>query len=266
MNINPKFVLTTEHLKALVPSAFATAPLEGVSSRYRFVPTSEVIELFRSEGWAPVRASEQRVRLEAKRGFQPHMIRFARVDDLGAAFNLNDLRPEMVLHNSHDRSTAFRIDAGLYRKVCSNGLTVADTSFKGLSLRHVDLNNEAFLRSASEVMAATPKTIGAVRRWKSVVLTDAARTEIAKRAFALRWSEETLPSGLKADDLLKRRRREDASTDLWTTFNTVQENLVKGVKYRDGFARRSTRKIVSPAVDLAINKGLWAIAEEFSNN
>lgn len=222
MEIDPKFVLTTEQLRRAVPSAFATEPLPGASSRYRFVPTSEVIELFRSEGWAPVRASEQRVRLEAKRGFQPHMVRFAHVSDFGKAFDLGDLRPELVLHNSHDRTTAFRIDAGLYRKICSNGLTVADTSFKGLSLRHVDLTNEAFLRSAAEVMAATPHTIAAVRRWKNIVLTEAARTEIATRAFTLRWDPEQIPAGLKAADLLKCRRREDASPDLWTTFNTVR--------------------------------------------
>lgn len=266
MNLASPFVLSTERLRAAVPSAYATAPQIGVSDRYRFVPTSEVIDLFRSEGWAPVKASEQRVRLETRQGFQSHMIRFARTDDLAKRFEVRDVRPEMILRNSHDRTTAFRIDAGLYRLVCSNGLTVADTTFKSLSLRHVDVSNDAFLRGASDVLAATPKTIATVRQWQSVRLSEASRGEFAKRAMTLRWTEDDVPPGLEASALLTARRGDDRGQDLWTTFNLIQENLVKGVRYREGWARRKVRKIVSPAVDLSVNKGLWAIAEEFANN
>jgi hypothetical protein len=36
----------------------------------------------RENGWVPVRAQEQSIRTEARRGFQKHVVRFARVEHL----------------------------------------------------------------------------------------------------------------------------------------------------------------------------------------
>jgi hypothetical protein len=55
--------------------------------RFRFVygpllPTSSVLNGMREIGWVPVRAQEQSIRTEARRGFQKHVVRFARVEHL----------------------------------------------------------------------------------------------------------------------------------------------------------------------------------------
>jgi len=87
-----------------------------------------------AEGWEPVKASEQRVRLESRVCFQMHEIRFTRRSDLEAGpFDAGSTRAEMVLQNAHDGSRAYRIDAGLYRLVCRNDLTVADADFAHVS-------------------------------------------------------------------------------------------------------------------------------------
>jgi hypothetical protein len=44
-------------------------------------------------GWVPVRAIEQRIRTEARRGFQKHVIRFARAEHL-QIWEKNQVRPE----------------------------------------------------------------------------------------------------------------------------------------------------------------------------
>jgi len=62
---------------ALLPRYSPTAR-PGVSSRYTFVSTAQVVALLQDEGGEPVKASEQRVRLESRQGFQMHEQRFAR--------------------------------------------------------------------------------------------------------------------------------------------------------------------------------------------
>src|SRR5690606_14626760 len=74
--------LSSDDLRRAAPSVFAEHARPGVSSRYTFVSTAQVVALLDAEGWMPVRASEQRVRLEDRIGFQMHEIRFARRTDL----------------------------------------------------------------------------------------------------------------------------------------------------------------------------------------
>jgi hypothetical protein len=136
--------LSSDDLRRCAPSIFAEHARPGVSSRYTFVSTQQVVALLGAEGWEPVKASEQRVRLEDRIGFQMHEIRFARRVDLEAgAFQVGNTRPEMILQNAHDGSRAYRIDAGLYRLVCRNGLTVADADFAHVSIRHMDVSADA---------------------------------------------------------------------------------------------------------------------------
>ena len=47
-----------------------------------FFLTSSILNGMRENGWVPVRAQEQSIRTEARRGFQKHVVRFARVEHL----------------------------------------------------------------------------------------------------------------------------------------------------------------------------------------
>ncbi len=75
-------VLEDNDLQARAPSIFAGSAMNGVSDRYTFLPTIEVVRGMRKEGWLPVMASQQRVRLEGRRGFQKHIIRFRHANDI----------------------------------------------------------------------------------------------------------------------------------------------------------------------------------------
>jgi hypothetical protein len=67
--------ISDEEIRSLAPSVFASQPIEGVSERYSFLPTSSILRGMQETGWVPVRAIEQRIRTEARRGFQKHVIR-----------------------------------------------------------------------------------------------------------------------------------------------------------------------------------------------
>ena len=70
---------------------------------------------------------------------------------------------------------------------------------------------------------------------------------------------------VEAETLLKARRTEDEGTDLWTTMNRVQENLMRGGVsdfHRDRRGRlRSVRALRGLDSKVGLNKGLWGLAE-----
>jgi hypothetical protein len=132
-------------------------------------------------------------------------------------------RPEMILQNAHDGSRAYRIDAGLYRLVCRNGLTVADADFAHVSIRHVDVSADVFAKAARSVAESTPHVLQVVAKWQGIQLTEAARIEFARRAATLRWNpEQPVIKLLTPEKLLEPLRIGDGSSDLWSVFNCVQ--------------------------------------------
>lgn len=265
--------LSLDDLRRRAPSVFAENARPGVSRRYTFVSTAEVVHLLRDEGWEPVNAHQQRVRLAPREGFQMHEVRFARRADVERGLEVGETRPELVLQNAHDGTRAYRIDAGLYRLVCRNGLTVADADFAHVAIRHVDVAAEKFIGAARAVAENTPRVLDTVGRWQAVALTELAQLEFARRAAALRWDgEQPVGVALSAGALLAPLRCGDEKRDLWTTFNVVQEHLLRG---GDGYTgmnaqgrprRNVTRAVGSLIVGQKLNKGLWALAEEFSRN
>jgi hypothetical protein len=74
--------ISDDEMRRFAPSVFASQPIEGVSERYSFLPTSSILNGMRENGWVPVRAQEQSIRTEARRGFQKHVVRFARLQHL----------------------------------------------------------------------------------------------------------------------------------------------------------------------------------------
>src|SRR6201993_1603142 len=116
--------ISDDELRRFAPSVFASQPIEGVSERYSFLPTSSILNGMRENGWVPVRAREQTVRTKAGPAFKKHVLRFARSEHL-QSWDKNQVRPEVVLVNSHDKSSAYQLHCGLFRLVCTNGMVVS---------------------------------------------------------------------------------------------------------------------------------------------
>ena len=76
--------LDEDTLRRRAPSIFATGPMSGVSPRYTFVPTARIVTGLRELDWVPVDVEEQRIRLETRRGFQEHLLRFRRAEQTKA--------------------------------------------------------------------------------------------------------------------------------------------------------------------------------------
>ena len=62
------------------------------------------------------------------------------------------------------------------------------------------------------------------------------------------------------------KREEDNKNDLWTVFNVIQENFVRGgIEYSSPRGRKtSLRGLQSIMAVNQVNTKLWELAEEFS--
>lgn len=263
--------IDNHQLRALAPSVFAGNAHAKVSDRYSFLPTSEVVNGLRGEGWAPVWANEQRIRLSDRKGFQKHMIRFARVDDL---CRTQAERPELVLVNSHDRSSAYQLHAGVFRFVCSNGMILADTVFARISIMHVNFDPAKVIEASFNVVREMPRIADLLEGYKARALTTVEHRAFGEAALILKYdSLEKAPVG--ADKILAHRRSEDAKPTLWNTLNVVQENMIDGGQ-RDWNRRRptnperpasnrrffgKTRPVKGLDENVRLNKALWHLAE-----
>ena len=89
-------VLDDDRLRRAAPSVFAASPWEGMSHRYRMVPTIEVVGMLRDRGFLPVRAEQSRTRIPGKGDFTRHMLRFRHADHL-SPLAVGAEVPELVL-------------------------------------------------------------------------------------------------------------------------------------------------------------------------
>jgi len=257
--------ISDQELNAVAPSVFASQPIAGVSDRYSFLPTSSILNGMRENGWVPVRAEQQSVRTEARRGFQKHLIRFARAEHL-ATWDKNQVRPEVVLLNSHDKSSAYQLHCGLFRLVCLNGMVVSDGTFARISIKHSGFNPDLVIEASFDVLEAVPQIMDKVKLFQDRILTDAERLALATGAATYRW-EDPNKAPVNPSMLLNPRRYGDGEKDLWTTLNTVQENVIRGGqrdysrRRPDGSRMPKSRAIKGIDEDMKLNKALWQMAE-----
>jgi hypothetical protein len=252
-------------LAAAAPSVFATRPWGGVSGRYKFVPTSHVLDLLSDAGYLPVRASESTTRAEGKRGFSRHEIRLRRPEHVLATLEVGDEIPEIILGNSHDRSSGYTLSAGLFRLVCANGLMRAGDGMGSVSVRHVGGKDfdKLMLEATHNVVAAIPSTLAQVGVMKQIELRAEERTAFAEAALEVRGKGGVTVTPAA---VLSPRRREDTAPTLWNTFNAVQENLIRGDLRGKGSTGKAakTRPVKSVAEDTRLNRALWTLAAKMA--
>ena len=258
--------LSLETLQHRAPSIFASGPMLGVSDRYTFVPTARIVSGLREMDWVAVDVEEQRIRQEKRRGFQKHLIRFRLA---GQIASLDEWNLELVLVNSHDAGCAYQLHAGIYRRICSNGLVISDGGFQALRFRHAGLEPEIVVSASLRLLAEMPRLGERIEQFRTRILEPFEAEAFAQRALRLRYPADVEPPVSPAT-LLTARRPEDEAPDLWRVLNRCQEALIQGGAadgHRDRRGRvRSVRALRGIDSKVDLNKGLWSLAERFATN
>ena len=246
------------NLQQLVPAAFNNTPSEEVSPKYQFISTEEIMGTFQENNWFPTKVSQVRSRknpLVAK-----HLVRFRNPD---INLSVNGLFPEIVMINSHNRTTSFKLLAGLFRMVCENGMIIADSTFQTVKTRHSSLAPEIIASGIEEIVEIVPKISEKTEQMIELKMNKVDQLQLASNVVEAVWTNPKIRP-LEPTQLLELRRNEDKEPNLWNTYNTIQENIIKGGLIGKTTTNRSRkqRAITNIDKDVKINQILW----EQSNN
>lgn len=259
-------------LKVLVPSLFRTKDEgadERVSNKYQFMTSSEVIDLVAEKGWFVHSAKQQKTKKDPTT--VKHMVRFR-----NQQYADMDMIPEILLVNSHNRTSSLTFHVGVFRTVCLNGLIVADDTYGRLNVRHMGHSFDEVSEVIDDIIERVPRVLDAIKDFQAIELTSRKQMEFAVKSIAIRYPEYINPktgtidftaikSAVNINQLLEPARPEDESNDLWTVFNRIQEKLVNGGFGRIGLTgkMKMTREVTNIRTNVLINKNLWGLMAEY---
>lgn len=258
MSVRP---LSNEQLRAQAPSIFSETPIEGVSEKYAFVPTYAVLDTFRHAGYYPIMAGESRVRNHENKGYQKHIIQFRSLEHLLRP-HANEEYADIVLTNSHNRTSSFSVDLAIFRLVCANMLVVPSHTFSHHSIIHAGFNFEKVHMAIDEVTSHMPRIQEEIEVFKAIELSVAEQHSFAKAALDIRFDKEVHSVDFK--EVLQIQRDEDEAPTLWNVFNRVQEAMIRGgIKGTNKVTGKTFTSKAITAIDanLKINKELFATAQ-----
>ena len=258
--------LNLNEIEKSCPAALTQKQSSNLSHIYRFIPTTEVIDILAEQGWVPTQAVQMKTRsgYEGNMPYKKHMIRFRNSINDNSSKVIGDTHPEIVLTNSHDGSSSFKFHVGLFRLVCSNGLVVADKTFDEFRVMHKGFQKNDVIKAITMATEKIPYVIENVQNMMSKELSKTQQYDFAKIAAEQRWGEDKM---VDINQMLQVRRVEDSGDDLWSIFNRVQENMLQGgiitiTPKSNGKVRRSkSRAIRSIDQNLVVNKMLWTLSE-----
>ena len=220
--------LSDDQIRTVAPSIFAETPHESRSQRYSYIPTAAVLTELRKEGFQPFMVCQTRVRHEDRR----------------------------------DGTSSYQMLAGMFRFVCQNGLVCGDT-FADVRVPHKGNVTDHVIEGAYEVLQGFERVQHSRDAMRAIALEEGEAEVFARSALALKYDDpgKTLP--ITESQVLRPRRFDDNRLDLWSTFNRVQENLVKGgLTGRTANGRQQrTRPVQGIDQNVRLNRALWLLAE-----
>ncbi|MCD4514309.1 DUF945 domain-containing protein [Brucella pseudogrignonensis] len=257
--ISGREALDNEALYRHVPSIFAREAHDSRSERYVYVPTIEIVEGLRREGWFPFFAVQAIPRDGDRMGHAKHMLRLRRDGGIG-----KPEAAEVIIVNSHDGTSSFQLFAGMLRFVCTNSL-VAGERFEEVRVPHKGNIQHDIIEGVYTVAEDFPRLIDASETMKEITLSSDERRVLAEASLVARYGADESP--ISPDQIITPRRLEDNERSLWLTFNAIQENMMKGGLHgqrrnAEGRIRRSqTRAINGIDQNVTLNRALWTLAE-----
>ncbi|EBW9463762.1 DUF945 domain-containing protein, partial [Salmonella enterica subsp. enterica serovar Panama] len=248
--------LTHEELMQYTPSVFGEDKHTSRSEKYTYIPTITLLENLRREGFEPFFACQSRVRDPGRRNYTKHMLRLRRAGQITGR-----QVPEIIILNSHSGESSFQLLPGMWRQVCANGL-VCGQSFGEIRVPHRGDIADKVIEGAYNVLGVFDRVEEKREAMQSLLLPPPAQQALAKAALTYRFGEEHQP--VTATQILTPRRYEDRKDDLWSVFNRIQENLLKGgLPGRTAKGKRShTRAVNGIDGDVRLNRALWVMAEQ----
>jgi hypothetical protein len=262
--------LTEDELHRMAPSIFAIDKHESRSDRFRPIPTIEILRGLTREGFMPVGVKQSNSRDESRREFTKHLIRLRRIDD-DAKYKVGDTVCEILLKNANDGTSAYELMAGLFRIRCLNSLVAQVGTVESTKVKHSgDVQNKV-IEGTYTVLTQAQNALAAPAQWGDVTLAPDEKLAFAESAKMIRFGDSTTADAMPTTHLLAARRPDDLADDLWTVFNRVQENVIRGgLAYRTTNPETNqvrwirTRQVNGIDQDVKLNRALWHLSQRMA--
>lgn len=289
---NTHYGLSNDEISERFPAVFADTPHESRGSRYMFVPTHEILDGLRREGFVPTTVMHQRARTDRPGlvSHGKHLIRFSHVNDLGIR---QGERHEVIMVNSHNGTSSYQFMSGLFRLVCENGCIFGNLD-NALKVRHT--GNDDLLRSLLEatftIASNSVNIMQEIERYKQIMLSWEEQTLMAEAAMVDRFDKVTVVEAdngrvvdrslvpFQPEEFLRAQRSEDyvvggrsrfdaGERNLHTTFQVLQENMVtrpmRSRQQSEQTHRRShTRARNGIDGNVKMNSSLWYLTQRMA--
>lgn len=261
--------LTEDELRAVAPSVFAVTAHKSRSERFKPIPTIEILHALAKEGFVAVGATQSMSREPGRAPFTKHLIRLRHVD-AERSYSVGDTVCEILLKNANDGTSVYDLFAGLFRIRCMNSLVSNIGTVDSIKVRHSGDAIGKVIDGTYRVLKSAKLALAAPADWSNVQLEKPERITFAEAAHAYRFEGMAAAKAIQPESLLTPRRADDTATDLWTTFNVIQENVIRGglcghAQSDDGRIRRITSRAVKGIdQDLKLNRALWSLAEKMA--
>ena len=248
-------MISLNSLKEIAPSVFATEPSPKMSDKYTFVPTMEILQNFEQEGWNIASARQLGQGMYAQ-----HEVRLRN----GALPNVGDSLIEAVIRNSHNGLSSFSVSTGLFRLVCSNGLTVPTSISDSISVKHMRVDMGTVRQITDEFAERLPIVQRSVGKMENTFLNEEKLVDFVNKSAMIRWEKGSVPK-LDIEAFLNPEREGDVGNSVWKTFNVIQEKFVRGgMKYQSKRGRTVSMKELKSFQNInKINTNLWELAESY---
>lgn len=251
--------ISDKQLKDFAPTIFAKAGIEGVSEKYGFVNTKRIIDAMRDVNFDVVEVRQSQRRDVSRMPWTKHMLKF-RPSGLIGKIKRGDVVPQIIMLNSHDRTSGFHLYAGLFRLVCENGMMVSDgAAVEPIKVHHTLRMVEDVVDRSQELIKCADGVFRLRNDMLKTMLTPKRALAFATNAMQFRPPRTAV---MAPETLLVPRRKEDETDDLWHVFNRVQENMLRGgneTVTEDGRIV-TTRGIGRIERDVEVNTRLWSLA------
>lgn len=257
--------LSNEQLYKIAPSIFAEEKHSSRSKRYAYYSTREVLEALKAEGFYPYSATQSGSRVPGKKDFTKHIIKFRHATQKDITLSVGDEIQEICFTNSHDGTSKAVFQNGIYRLICSNGMMTGQ-SVETVNIPHRALTTDNVIEGAYTVLKQQELVQSLMEDMKSIRLVPSEQQLLAHTSGALRWDSEDWRPSVK--EILTVRRSADKEPTLWNTFNTIQENIIKGGIRKDVnipkehiYGKNNTRAVTGINDLTKLNSSLFDLAD-----
>lgn len=262
--------LTQDEMYKIAPSIFAVQKHESRSERFRPIPTIEILKGLEEEGFVPVGVKQSNSRDANKREFTKHLVRLRRIDD-NIKYQVGDTICEILLKNANDGTSAYELMAGLFRITCLNSMVAQKGTLESTKVYHSGNVQDKVIEGTYRVLNQAEHALLAPENWSKIILNQEEKKLLADAAKVIRFGEIKTENEISSSQMLAARRAEDIKDDLWTVFNRIQENVIKGgIKFKTidnetGKTRMGrTRQVNAIDQDIKLNRALWHLTTEMA--